>query len=67
MEKENTATVEYKPTDYDMAVPCVICGTFVRLNECERGSVLAGRGRAKVCRECKAAVAFMKKKMQNDG
>jgi hypothetical protein len=67
MEKESTATVECKPVDHEIAVPCVICGTFVSLNERERCNLLIGHVNTKVCKECKAAVAFAKKMMQSNG
>lgn len=61
MEKESTATVDCAPVESTPAVPCVICGAFVDLNERERGSLLVGHVPTKVCKECKMAVAFTKK------
>ena len=65
MEKESTATVDCAPVEIAPAVPCVICGAFVDLNERERGSLLVGHVPTKVCKECKMAVAFMKNVMKN--
>ena len=65
MEKESTLTVESAPMESTPAVPCVICGAFVDLNERERGSLLVGHVPTKVCKECKMAVAFMKNVMKN--
>lgn len=65
MEKESTLTVGPAPVDSTPAVPCVICGAFVDLNERERGSLLVGHVPTKVCKECKMAVAFMKNVMKN--
>lgn len=64
MEKESTLNVGPAPVESTPAVPCVICGAFVDLNERERGSLLAGRIPTKVCKECKMAVLFAKEAMR---
>ena len=60
---ENEETVLLEPA----AVPCIICGEFVKLNERETRSVLNGTRPAKVCHGCKDAVIFIKKKMMETG
>ena len=64
MEKESTLTVGPEPVDSTPAVPCVICGAFVDLNERERCSLLVGHIPTKVCKECKMAVLFAKEAMR---
>lgn len=52
--------------DQHYAVPCIICGTFVDLNDRERQSLEIGHYRpVKVCKECKDAMAFIKLAMKN--
>ena len=65
MEKESTLNVGPAPVETAPAVPCVICGAFVDLNERERCNLLVGHVPTKVCKECKMAVAFMKNVMKN--
>lgn len=64
MEKESTLNIRHAPVDSTPAVPCVICGAFVDLNERERGSLLVGHVPTKVCKECKMAVLFAKEAMR---
>lgn len=59
---EETAVA--KP-DQRACVPCLLCGTFIELNDRESFSLLAGIVPVKVCRECKLAVAFAKEWMKN--
>lgn len=47
-------------------IPCMICGTFVKLNERESTMLMTGNYRPyKICKECKDAVAFAKNAMKN--
>lgn len=46
-------------------MPCILCGTFTRLTEREQAVVAAGHTPVKVCKECKSAIAYVKKKMKN--
>lgn len=50
-----------------MAVPCILCGTFTDLTEREADMVVHGSRIVKVCRECKASVAWAKEQMKNSG
>ena len=57
---EETMTNTGEKSIFEMAVPCIICGQFVVLNERETQLVEHGHSIVKACRECKDAVAFMK-------
>ena len=47
-------------------IPCMICGTFVELNERECAMLMTGNYRPyKICKDCKDAVAFAKNAMKN--
>ena len=64
MEKESTLNVGPATAEPAPAVPCVICGAFVDLNERERCGLLVGHIPTKVCKECKMAVLFAKEAMR---
>lgn len=58
-------TIKAETDKTKLSVPCIICGTFVELNEREHDLLLIGKVPTKVCRECKDAVAFAKLAMKN--
>lgn len=50
-----------------LSIPCLLCGSFTDLTEREADLVLHGSRVVKVCKDCKAAVAYAKKQMENNG
>ena len=64
----SNATI-YATSDYDNftpAVPCLVCGSTVELNERERSRLLIGHVPVKICKECKQAIKFAKQQMKNN-
>lgn len=66
-EKEGTTMAVKDAGVARMAVPCMICGAFVELNERESRSVEFGHRPVKVCPGCKNAVMFIRQQMTEAG
>lgn len=64
---EGTELVKRADNTASVSVPCIICGSFVDLNERETRAVLNGQRPAKVCSGCKGAVMFIKQQMMQAG
>ena len=48
-----------------VSIPCMICGTFTELTQREMERLDGNLPSAKICKECKAAVAYAKRMMKN--
>lgn len=71
MEAEETLNgagfVKISEPEMEICTKCLICGCAVPLKGLDREHLEQGHSVYKVCRECKDAVAMMKRSMKNRG
>lgn len=55
--------VEIKPPKYSLAIPCLVCGDGVELDEYEEQRMMAGLSfNPKICDDCKKAILWAKER-----